>query len=82
MVQYIVVTNSIDIIAGDCNYDLLKVMEIKLLDIFTDYVRGVNKPTQVSGSLIYYVYMIKVFMEELFLNPTAENIRFFQIIIL
>ena len=36
MLQYLVATYPVDIIAGDFNYDLLKVSENKLLDIFTD----------------------------------------------
>ena len=36
MLQYLLATNSIDIIAGDFNYDLLKVSQNKFLDIFED----------------------------------------------
>ena len=43
MLQYLLATNSIDIIAGDFNYDLLKVSQNKYLYIFTDYVQMVNK---------------------------------------
>ena len=43
LVQYLPTTNSIDIIAGDFIYNLLKVTENKLLDIFTDHVQIVNK---------------------------------------
>ena len=39
MLQYLVATYSIDIIAGGFNYDLLKVLENKLLDIFTDHLQ-------------------------------------------
>ena len=48
MLQYLLVTNSIDIIAREFNYDLLKVSENKLVDIFTEHVQMVNKPTHVS----------------------------------
>ena len=34
ILQYILANNSIDIIAQDFNYDILKVSENKLLDIF------------------------------------------------
>ena len=43
--QYLVEANSIDIIAGNFNYDLLKVTENRFLDISTDHVQMVNKPT-------------------------------------
>ena len=43
--QYLLVANSIDITAGDFNYDLLKVTENKFLDILTDHVQIVNQPT-------------------------------------
>ena len=52
MLQYLVTAHSIDIIAGGFSYDLLKVLENKLLDIFTDRVEMVNQPTNVSRSLI------------------------------
>ena len=42
--QYLLATNSIDIIAGDFIYDLLKVSRNKVLDIFTDLAQMVNKP--------------------------------------
>ena len=38
MLQNLLATNSIDIIAGDFNYDLLKVSQNTFLDIFTDHV--------------------------------------------
>ena len=43
MLQYLLATNSTDIIAGDFSYDLLKVSQNKYLYIFTDYVQMVNK---------------------------------------
>ena len=49
MLQYLLPTHSIDIIAGDFNYDLLKVPQNNFLDIFTDHVQMVN----ISRSLIY-----------------------------
>ena len=49
--QYLLATNSIDIIAGDFNYDLLKVSQNKFLGIFTDNVQMVNKPKDISVSL-------------------------------
>ena len=44
MFQYLLAANSIDIIAGDFIYDLLKVSQNKVLDIFTDLAQMVNKP--------------------------------------
>ena len=48
----------------------------EFLDIFTDHVQMVNKPTHISGSLIDHVYIKKALMEELFTNVTVENIYF------
>ena len=76
VLQYLLATNSIDIMAGDFNYDLLKVSQNKILDIFTDHVQMVNKPTHISGSLIDHVYIKKFLMKELFTSVTAENIYF------
>ena len=42
MFQYLLATHSIDIIAGYFNYDLLKVLQNKVLDIFRDYAQMVN----------------------------------------
>ena len=46
------------------------------LDIFTDHVQMVNKPTHISGSLIDHVYIKKAFMEEFFTNVVVGNIYF------
>ena len=50
MLQYLVATYLINIIVGDFNYDLLQVLENKLLDIITDRVNMINKPTYISES--------------------------------
>ena len=42
MLKYLLAGNSIDIIAGYFNYDLLKVSQNKVLDIFRDYAQMVN----------------------------------------
>ena len=60
VLQYLLASNSIDIIIGDLNYDLLKGSKNRLLDVFTDSVQMVKKPTHSSGSLIDHVY-IKIF---------------------
>ena len=36
----------------------------------------VNKPTQISGSLINHLYIKKCLIEEFFTNETVENIYF------
>ena len=76
LMQYLLAANSVDIIAGDFSCNLLKVIENKLLDIFTDHVQMVNKPTHISGSLIDHVYITKTLMEEFSTNVTVENIYF------
>ena len=68
MLQYLLARHSIDIIAGDFNYDLLKVSQNKFLDIFTDHVQIVNKPIHISRSLIDHVYIKTALMEEFFTN--------------
>ena len=74
--QYLLAANSIGIIAGDVSDDLLKVTENKLLDIFTDHVQILNKPTHISGSLTDHVYIKKTWMYEFSINVTVENIYF------
>ena len=73
MLQYLLITNSIDIIIGNFNYFLLKVPENKLLDISTDHAQMENKPTHISGSLIDDVYIKKASMEDFLTNVTVEN---------
>ena len=76
MFQCLVATYSIEIIAWDFNYDILKVLENKLLDIFTNHVQMVNKPTHISESLIDHVYLKKSLIEDFLFNATVENIYF------
>ena len=74
LMQYLLATNSIDVIAGRLQLNLLKVSQNNFLDIFTNHVLMVNKPTHISGSLIDHVYLKKVLMEEFFTTLTIENI--------
>ena len=65
MLQYLIAANSIDIV-GDYNYDLLKVSENKLLDIFIDHVQMVSNSTHIYRSLIYHLYIKKTLATEFF----------------
>ena len=76
IIQYLLAAYSIDIIRGDFNYDLLKVTENKLSDIFGDHFQRVNKVTHISESLIDHVYVKKTFKEKFSINLTVENIYF------
>ena len=60
--QYLLAANSINIIAGEFNYDLLEVTENKLLDIFTDHVQIVNKRVYISGYMIDHICIKKTLM--------------------
>ena len=71
MFQYLLATNSIDFMAGDFNYDLLKASQKKCSDTFTDHVQMVNKPIHVSGCLIDHVYIKKVLMEKILIDVTV-----------
>ena len=53
MLRYFLAT--IDIIAGDFNYDFLKKEVNKRLGIFTDHVQMLNKPTYTSGFMTDHV---------------------------
>ena len=65
MLQYLLATNSVDVVAGDVNFDLLKMLENNLLlNHFTEHVQIVNKPTHISATLIDHVYIKKILMEE------------------
>ena len=65
MLQYLLATHSIDIIAGYFNYDLLNGSQNKCLDLFRDHAQMVNKPTYISGSLIDHVYIKTTLTEEI-----------------
>ena len=77
MLQDLLATNSVDIVAGGFNFDLLKVSENNLLlNIFMEHVQIVNKPTHISGSLIDHAYIKKILMEEFSANATVEKCFF------
>ena len=77
MLQYLLATNSIDIVAGDFSFDLLKVSENNLfLNHFTEYIQIVNKPTHISGLLIDHVCIKKTLIKEFFADAIVENICF------
>ena len=59
IMQYLLPAYSTDIIEEEFNYDLLKVTENKLSDIFADHVQIINKATNISESLINHVYVKK-----------------------
>ena len=75
MLQYLLATNSIDIIAGDYNYDFLNVPQNIFLDIFTNHVHMVNKPTHIWIFDISCLYQ-ESFDGRIFTNVTVENINF------
>ena len=54
MFQYLLATNSIDIVAEDFNYDLLKESQNKFLDNFIEHVQMVNKPTHIFNRSCLY----------------------------
>ena len=70
MLQYLLAANAIDVVTGDFNYDILKVLENNLVDNLKDHVQMVNE------SLMDYVYIKKVLMKNFFINATVENIDF------
>ena len=78
MLKYLLAAYSIDITVGDFKYDLLKESQNKCLDIFTDGIQMVNKPTHIAVSLIDHVYIKKPLMEEFLTNVTVENFYFFR----
>lgn len=75
MFQYLLAISSIDIIAGNFNYDLLKVSENKLLNISTDHVQMVNKLTHI-WILTDYVYVEKTLMVTFSIIVTIKHIYF------
>ena len=53
ILQYLLATTSLGVVAGDFNFNLLEVLENNLLlNHFMEHVQIVNKPTHISGSLI------------------------------
>ena len=64
VLEYLLVANSVDVIAGEFNYDLSKVLSNKLLDHMILYNQVVNEPTDTSGSQIDHVYIKSALLEE------------------
>lgn len=62
--QYLIATNSTDVIARNFNYDLLVVSGNILSHKFTDHFQIVNKPRQISRPLIDLIYIKKTMVEE------------------
>ena len=50
MLEYLLEVKSIDVIAGNVNYDLSKVSSNKLLGHIIGYTQVVNEPRHTSGS--------------------------------
>ena len=67
MLQYLLAANSIDIIVGKSNYDLLHVPQSNFL---------VNKSAHIYGPLIDHVNIKKALMAEFFTNVTVEDLHF------
>ena len=63
MLVYLLAANSVDVIKGDCNYDLLKASSNKLL-YHLGYTQVVNKPTHISSSQIDHVYLKSALLDE------------------
>ena len=59
VLEYFLVINSVDIIAGEFNYDLSN----KLLDHMILYNQVANEPTDISGSQIDHVYIKSALLE-------------------
>lgn len=63
VLEYFLVVNSVDVIAGEFNYDLSKVLSNKLLDHMILYNQVANEPTDISGSQIDHVYIKSALLE-------------------
>ena len=81
ILEYLLTINSIDIIARTFNYDLLKALENKLLDIFTEHAEMINQTIHEYRSWIDRVYIEKALIKEFSTYLTVENI-IFQIMML
>ena len=64
MLEYLLEVKSIDVIAGNVNYDLSKVSSNKLLGHIIGYTQVVNEPRHTSGPQLDHVYMKSALLEE------------------
>ena len=76
ILEYLLVSNSFDVIAGDFSYDLSKVSINKILDHLKDYVHVENEVTHVSGSLIDHVYIKNTLLKDFAVNVKIQNMYF------
>ena len=74
--QYLLATNSIEIIAGDFSNDLLKVSQNKFLDIFTDHVHIVNKLNCYMNENSFLVFTI-ILVTASPTTPVIYSLKFF-----
>ena len=76
ILEYLLVSNSVDVIVGNFNYDLSKVSRNKILDHLKDYAQVVNEATHISEisnrSCLYKEYIIKRFS----VNVKIQNMYF------
>lgn len=80
LIKYLLPTTSSYVIAGDFNYDLLKIFSSKLLDHMRRYIQTVTEPRHISASPIDYVYVIsiqvgsiRIFFPQEYILPTCTH---------
>ena len=76
ILEYLLVSNPVDVIVRVFNYDLSKVSTNKLLDHLKDYAQVVNKATHISGSLIDHVYIKNTLLKDFHVNIKIQNMYF------
>ena len=76
MLEYLLVANSVDVIARNSNFYLSKVSR-KLLDFMIRYTQVVNEPIHISGSRIQMKCIMKsALLEEFPTKVIVQNIFF------
>ena len=80
ILEYLIVTNSVDVTARYFNHDLLQVSPKRLLDCSKEYVQVVNEATHISGSQLDLVYMKNTLLDEFDVNAKVQNISMYKYI--
>ena len=81
VLEYLLVANSVEVIAGGFNYDLSKVSLKRLLDYMIWYTQDVDEPMHISGSQTDHAYIKSGLLEEFHTKVTVQNITFLIIML-
>ena len=76
ILEFLLISNPVNVIVGDFNYDRSKVSTNKIVDHLKDYAQVVNEPMHISGSLIDHIYIKNTLLKDFAFNVKVQNMYF------